>query len=96
MKITNFINTILYKIYSDSILISNEYKNRNVIVDEINLKLNNWISLLNSIVFNNNQLEKIKLSLIHEISDLFKYKNINVYEIWKIQNKIDLLLSKRL
>ncbi len=95
MKISNFIHTILYKIYKDSVLLSSDYKNRDLYLENINLKLENWIVQLNNWNFVNHTIENIKSNLINEIFDLQSQKNINVYQLWDVQNKIDMLFKVR-
>ena len=93
MKNNNFIKIILYKIYQDTIFLSSQHKDRNLYLEDISFKLENWIIQLNNWNFSNKKLENIKNTLINDIFALQDQKNINVYDLWDIQNKIDLLLK---
>lgn len=97
MKIKNnliFIKNIFYKIYTSSILISFEKKNRLVSIFDVELKINDWVNLLDNITFPNLFVEQEKLVLKDNIIKYKNQKNLDVYQMWIFQNEINLLMNK--
>ncbi len=94
MKIVNSITSlkqIIYKVYEDAVLISNDLRDRNIKTEGIELVINDWMTTLNNMNFKNKEIQKIVLALIDEIKLLRSKREVNIYVIWDIQNKIDCL-----
>ncbi len=94
MKITNSLSAIsdaLYKIYEDCVLISNDFRNRDIKVESIELIVNDWLDTINEMKFKNKKIRELKQQVLDQILDLKRHREINVYIVWDIQNKIDSL-----
>ncbi len=94
MKMKNsfsFITNILYKIFEDCVLLSNKLRNRNIRVEDINVRIKEWFDQLEQMPTSNSNFDTIKIELINELINLKSSREVLIYDIWNMQNKIESL-----